>query len=501
MRVAQQHLEEFWRQYKLSHGSHEVFREHPQHLRYVIPMLWHGDEGRGVRRGNTTVSTIETPFGLDSGTDECYSACQCCTETGPELWRRQNINLKGHSYLTKFLMLVLPKKYYKNSTLLQDILIKISTELRALFYEGIEIRGQIWHVSVVGLKGDLAWFQKIGELDRCYTRLSTSINAPCCHECMAGSTHAPFEDLSSNPAWASTIFTVRPWITEPSTGILKVPYDRLQPEKVLKRDLFHCTKIGVYQDFIAGAVLLILELGYFQDSTASNSREKQLERAHGHFRLFCAGAGKSPALMSFTTNLFNVPTRKHYGWCKCKGSDAMILMQWIRVLTTSCMNRILDESHRKTLKGLHEAASSGVAWVNAMYRHGLWWARPCAEAINAHGKKFLRSYNFLAWVALHEWQFPAFAMKPKIHLLAHEVYEVSQFLAKGVVPVPSCLMFSCEMNEDVVGRISRLSRRAHQARVSERVLNFYLTKVYALYKNYRQPDTSSRPQKRRKTAE
>lgn len=58
-----QHLASFWKGFKLFHDDHDVFREHSNNLDKVIPLCWHGDEGRGKRRGNTCVVSLELPIG------------------------------------------------------------------------------------------------------------------------------------------------------------------------------------------------------------------------------------------------------------------------------------------------------------------------------------------------------------------------------------------------------------------------------------------------------
>ena len=58
------HLQSFWEGFRLAHGDHEVFKEHGDNLGRVIPLVWHGDEGRGKRRGNTAVVSCGTPLSI-----------------------------------------------------------------------------------------------------------------------------------------------------------------------------------------------------------------------------------------------------------------------------------------------------------------------------------------------------------------------------------------------------------------------------------------------------
>ena len=319
----------------------------------TVNILWHGDEGRGVRKGTTAVCTLETPFGLDTFNADIYNSCSCCPSPTSEPHRRQNVNLKYHSFLTKFLLFAVPKKFYKNNTVIQGLCSIISKELRSLFFEGIYVNKRVWHFAAVGCKGDLAWFCKLGELQRCYTRLSTVVDKMCCHECLAGAPQYPFEDNSRLPSWSGTLYAERPWDRPPTTDIHRVPYDKAAPERILKRDIFHNAKVGVFQDFVAGAMLLIAEFGYFNSGANGNSRARVLERMHGHFKLFCSTTGKSPNLMGFSKNFLNVPSRKHYGWAKCKGADAVILLEWLVHVAAGCLMDLNDPAHAATLRGIH----------------------------------------------------------------------------------------------------------------------------------------------------
>ena len=50
-----ENLRAFWQAYKLQHADHRVYQEHQDSLQTVVPIAWHGDEGRGKRRGKFRV--------------------------------------------------------------------------------------------------------------------------------------------------------------------------------------------------------------------------------------------------------------------------------------------------------------------------------------------------------------------------------------------------------------------------------------------------------------
>ena len=126
------------------------------------------------------------------------------------------------------------------------------------------------------------------------------------------------------------------------------------------------------------------------------------------------------------------------------------------------------------------------------YGHGLWWKRECASSINKAGKSFIRTYSFLAWLALNKWDFPGWALKPKLHMLGHTVYDIASQLEGGSRLLPNCLMWACEGNEDVIGLASRISRRVHQKNACSRILDLYLTKCHALYRRHLKGHTPSK---------
>ena len=291
------------------------------------------------------------------------------------------------------------------------------------------------------------------------------------------------------PAWSTTIFQQRPWSGRPATGLLEVPFDRTKPEAILRRDVFHNSKVGVLQDYIASSMLLIIELGYYAvPDRAGNSRDATLARLFGHFRLFCLVKKCSPNMHGFNKSFLNATTRKHYPWAKCKGSDAMLLVEWIELLCVSCLNRLQDPGHARILEGIQAGANAALTFLKSMYKHGLWWRQACARFLLQQGRKFLKCYNFMAYICLHELDgFAGYAMKPKLHMLCHTMFEIRSWLPHE--RQASCLMFGCEANEDFIGRLCRLSRKVHQRRVCERVIDMYLTKAFALHKKYvRSPD-------------
>ena len=118
------------------------------------------------------------------------------------------------------------------------------------------------------------------------------------------------------------------------------------------------------------------------------------------------------------------------------------------------------------------AQAEGVKHVNSaissLYRNGVWIERGEARVIAMHGIEFLRNYSQLAWLAFRSGS-PKFPMQPKFHYLNHTWVELLQQSQKHRWCL-SPLIFSCKMQEDFIGKPSRLSRRCNPRSVSQRVL-------------------------------
>lgn len=91
----------------------------------------------------------------------------------------------------------------------------------------------------------------------------------------------------------------------------------------------------------------------------------------------------------------------------------------------------------------------------------------------------LRGYALLGQKAL-TLKIRAFIQKPKCHGVHHIAVSLKRQLKLGVPLVLSPQAFACEICEDFLGRISRLSRRVGFRLCHLRVIQRYFLKVSAL---------------------
>ena len=332
--AGQEHLHSFWSHYETMHPKHQMFVENnaSRTTRNTLCVCLHGDEGRGLKKTNTVIMMMESCLGLNTYENvtnkRSYSHCTSCSLRDPYAKRfklnsgmmqessfssdeplcvYQAHNGKFHSFLTKFTLAVLPNKVYKDSDAFKQVVLAISLDMKQLFEEGIFVENRRWFAALCGQKGDLKYFEKLFGLTRCFNK-QIGAGLQMCHECEAGCVNLPFEDAGHVPCWSGHLFKTRPWVSTPD--ICRIPFDDQEPERVMRRDWFHQTKVGLFRDFIGSTILLLIHLSYFHEAGESNARDVCLERAFHHFYLYCKTISKVAGLRSFTPMFFNAAKKK-----------------------------------------------------------------------------------------------------------------------------------------------------------------------------------------------
>ncbi len=494
------HLEAFWEAYRLKHPTHQVFSEHGNSLQNTLPIYWHGDEGRGKRRGTTVVISIETPIGIHTLTEtkKRPRPCGCAppntlrvkfgnqTRQLPSRFKKvlsqQRTTMTGHSFLQHWVLIILPTaicKTYPGVT--KEMLHVIGKEFRELFYEGFEVNGRNYCVSICGAKGDLKWYCRVANFSRSFENQAITTDQPCCHECLGGSPGLPWEDVGSNPCWNSTVWGARPWSIDPPMTV--VPYDVSKPESQYKKDPFHLCKVGIFRDLAGSVICFLCFKGFFG---VDGDVSEKLNRAHSAFVMYTSATSQTPALRSFTKAFMMWPKFASYPWVNSKGSDTMLLLRWLVVQLTGFQNDPGHQASWNILQHMKKTCEAALAIFSHLNRHGLHLERDCGMVLYAHITRFIQGYTSLANINMADHRFNAFGVKPKIHLLRHSSLELEEILVSGWCTIPiSMNAENCEQNEDLIGRVSRLSRRFDSRRVCERLLKACLLKACLLHRRWR----------------
>ena len=511
-------LSAFWAAYKVHHPSHQVFAARTEEdLSFTVPLALFGDEGRGPKRGNFLVWSLESAVGLN---DLCDSQCDCATSlaklppcdllsqevrypqhVGMEIWQRASLqmtNMKGHSHVTRHLIFGLPHWLYKAKKAILDLHIDVMVQdMTRLLTDGVVVKGQTFYGALIAIKGDMKQHIWLG-VSRSYHKLRAGM---MCSLCEAGADGVPFDTHAEDPQWATTVFKSRPWQATPA--ICAIPFDDAAPEGAFALDPFHIYKVGMGRD-LAGSFLSVLcrekmfddtwltltklvrfliEFSHPEEGIPGEGKgiDERLKRAHAWFHLWCRTHGRAAGLRSFTKAFLNIKSKNSFPWTNSKGSDSILLLKfavWYAGLMLQDVDRRspLQVDFLKTFKA---TAEQGLKAFDVMYSHGLWLPRVCAAALYSHLMFSLRGYKKLARSTL-DMGHSGFGLKPKFHAWHHLAWGIRRDMQRGAPFIMNPIVAGNEQNEDLVGRISRLARRLSTRTLTKNVISRYFFKKRAL---------------------
>ena len=489
----------FWRMYRFQHPSHEIF-QHPERLQATLPLLLFGDEGKGPKRGNYMITTFESAIGTY---EAAPVTCDCCEAVGryttvdlpdcqgdPEncaetaVASKAATTLKTHSFLNKHILFGLSDVIYKeHPDVCPRMLDMYAIEARRLFQTGMLVNGKRHFVALIGCKGDMKHHaEKVANLTRSYAHMGRVNARAMCSLCHAGLPGLDWEDISDTPAWLPTMHATRPWEVKPS--LCKAPFDASCPELFFRLDVFHVVKVGICRD-LAGGIVLLCRLGFYDSPGDRVNLAARLKRAHGSFKLWLLAVRKSAALRYFSPSLFNVKKLADFPWSNTKGSDSVLLAQYLLWFASLELANPSESgrNHRTLLRLLQSTCRHLLAFLDVVYTHALWLDRVCAQNFYLHTRAFLAGYKALARHAIG-LRMPAFALKPKFHALNHIMIDVQQALETKTPKILNPAAFCCDGNEDTVGRLCSLALAVSTRTIDVRVLQRHFLKTEAVMKRH-----------------
>lgn len=346
----QDRLLKFWDHYFHVDKEHIIYDRHMAGdlcVSRTIPVLHHGDEGRGYKKRQLMVLATHGVLGMGSLHD------QRMKEKG-----HLPLNYKGNTYLTHFLTCVLPISLYGDCPESFDHMLDvIACEFRDLFLNGIVVDGVKWWICCLGVKGDAPYLTKSGHFDRSFYRRPTAATSrtPCigvCHLCCAGKEDwvqpVPYEDFGESPSWIQTIGLLKPY--SELSPLFKIPfsYDGERCEAIFRFDLFHNWHSGIGKAFASSAAVNYLDL------IEASSLEKKLEILTADFQMFCRKYRHSPYYKRLTKALFGINSLQDQpagSWTK--GDYTRLMCEWLEDSFPRFLDgRTADPLHLKMVLGL-----------------------------------------------------------------------------------------------------------------------------------------------------
>ncbi len=343
-------LLKFWDGYFHTQKTHILYDRHMNGdlcASRTIPVLHHGDEGRGYKKRQLMVLATHGLLGSGSLHDKKMD------EVG-----HLPLNYKGNTFLTHFLTCVMPIGLYGDNPEAFDHMLEIiASEFNDLFLNGIVVDGVKWWICCLGVKGDAPYLTKSGNFDRSFYRRPTapSSRTPCigiCHLCCAGKEDwrhpVPYEQLGQFPSWRDTIGVLKPY-SSPSP-LLKIPfsYDGENCEQIFRFDFFHNFHSGVGKAFASSAVIVYLDL------ISGASMDKKFETLTQDFQEFCKRSKESPYYKRFTKALFGINSLQDLpsgSWTK--GDYTTLMFAWLEDSFPRYLDgKTMDPLHLKIVLGL-----------------------------------------------------------------------------------------------------------------------------------------------------
>ena len=452
-------LKEFWRRYKLLKPTHELWEVVERNgidLGRTVPTLLHGDEGRGRKRQAFLILAYHSYLGY--GTDLANKT----RKTRPYL--SQKLNYSGNAHTHRMLTAVLPKMSHDDIAF-QSLINYVASDARRALVEGVtSIEGVRFHMAVVQIVGDWQFLAKAGNLSRSYANVEKRPRGAhakpkgICHMCCAGQVGFPFEDLRETAAWKETLFLEEDhWFTS-WPRLLNLPHDPIRPASFFAYDVWHAFHLGLGKVFAASVLAIIstqMEAGNI-DGRFSELTQLYLD--------YCKESRSSPFLTIISKESIGWPDTKTYPNAQWSKGHITVLM----------LDFIADWFDRNGVAGdglfplCREANRNINAFMRELYSADVWLPAEEGQRIGQMGSSFLLQYMQLATQSFKSER-ALFMYMPKTHVLHHVIHT----LLHETSSCQFCLNPLChavQIDEDYIGKISRISRRVSPLQAITRTL-------------------------------
>ena len=480
-------LLQFWRHYSRQFGDHDIFQHRlppEQALRRTIPIYLHGDEGKHFKRSGIMIVTLQAVLG--SGPEPYHLNKKVVSPR--ESVQRQALNIGGHSFLSRFLVMSIPRRFYAmQSEIYLTMFERMIADLKTLERDGFQHKGQTWLLQTLGLKGDLPFMTKTASLERHFLRAARkedakrATNPPgMCWLCHAGQVNIPYEDFKDSARWAHGP-TTPPWRSTPS--FLELKHMPKRPEQFLKLDLWHCFHGGVGMDFAASSIVEIM-----QKLLPRMHMKEKCKEVDRRLRLWVKRGNPKPHSGWFLPERISLTSYQvcpDAAWSKF--DDTRIYLLFIQDLLES-ESDVSDEELLRVLAACKAVNES----MSILFRAGLWLTAEQARTAGQLGRQFLWGYQALAVSAFKEGR-QRFPLHQKTHYLDH-IWRNLLLMSRRIPYVLNPLSESNQMDEDFIGAIARVAIRTSPVSAALRSLQRYSVRAKQIWSR----GPRQKPQKRRK---
>ncbi|CAE7295740.1 unnamed protein product [Symbiodinium sp. CCMP2592] len=191
----------FWERYKALFPNHDIFAtKSAEQLTRTCALVLHGDEGRSKKKLPLMIISCRSVLGKGSHV----------TSRGlhtTEEFLKQELNMLGHTWATRFLLATMPRALYDDDKTcqLEELFSHIVADLRALFRDGMTcpLTGETYYMAVINIIGDWPFLAKAFNWSRTFG-----------NSAKAETSKKDFE--SPEPRWRQTLNQVPPYPQPPA---------------------------------------------------------------------------------------------------------------------------------------------------------------------------------------------------------------------------------------------------------------------------------------------
>ncbi|CAE7836337.1 unnamed protein product [Symbiodinium sp. CCMP2592] len=446
----------FWSRYRKIYPNHDVFRRAQAgeiNLAKTIALIVHGDEGRTKKKTGILIVSCHSILGY---------GCEAGTVHGAEDYCKQLLNMTGHSLTSRWIF--------------QQYLGVFTDDMVKAYRDGIKSpSGDTYTFAVIHVIGDWPWLAKAFNLSRSFANCSkqaTSRGVPkgICHVCRADQPGFPFEDFSGRePKWRRTVNTQNPFMNSPP--LTRLPGDSTDPTALLGQDFFHGWHLGFAKQFLGSCLVLLHEI------FPGRSVPAKFQAMSDDFFSWCKANNQNPLIRKMTRDTSGWASTADYpcaSWSK--GSTSTVVCRWF---ISACARHagFIDEGSLLQIACL--AAREIYAFISKSYKAAVWIWHTDAVELSSHGFRFLALMGQAARSAYDQGR-ALFYFTPNCHRL-HHLFYLEWDQAQKADWILNVAVFSCQTEEDYIGRPSRVSRRVAPQRVIQRTIERTLEATHAKF--------------------
>ena len=440
---------------------------------FTMACYVHGDEGRTLKKSPLMVMSLQSTIGYGLQTSKKRPREHDADE---DLFK---VNYIGHTFKTRLVMSILPKKW--TDDFYDEVADRIVQDLKDVLSSGYTDprTGIRYNICVVGVKGDWPFLIKAARLNRHFCKGTKKAGlewkaSGICHLCMAGTqmngVHYAYEEAGyMDPAWLRTIPAPPPWTTVPPY-IQHLPHRRSDAATYFEPDIWHTMHLGVGKCFAGSCIVLALATLPMLQGMVMNEKWNVIS---SHYLRWCKQNRKPAYLTKIGPSTVNYGDATGAQGTWNKGMVTTNVLLWLQdLLAGPFQNNLLLKAQG--------AATTINAMFRCMYAAGLFLPAEESKLCGSLGRLFIRNYCDLAELCYKQCKPYLFPLLPKIHSIDHLVMRVlQQGEAHGFSINP--IATACQMDEDAIGRVSRISRRVSSRTVVERTFRRYLASCYAIW--------------------